>query len=123
MTTTLFNFLKYIFAFSMFLSALAYTVFTTTEVNLGYEEIPNTQTVYNVQTEIPKEVYWSGAQVVGKLYRLTEDNVPVTVGGFTFRTDKDVMNRQQIINLNATYKQDVEFNENGEIEHITFTLQ
>lgn len=123
MFTTNNRFLKYVFAFSMFLTALAYIVFLTTEIHSGFDELPTSQTVYNVHTKIPDEVNWTGAQVVGKLYRLTEDNVPIVVNGMTFSTDVDVMNKQNLIDLHALYNQAVEYDANGKIVKITFTVQ
>lgn len=113
----------FLFAVSMFLSSLAYTVFMTTDINNGFKELPTTETVYNTQLEIPEEVLWTGAQVVGKLYRLTENDYPVVVGTEVFQTDEDVKNKQRFIHLQGLYKLDTILNSDGNIQRIVFTYQ
>ncbi len=113
----------FLFAVSMFLSSVAYTVFLTTDNNKGYRELPTTETVYNTQLEIPKEVLWTGAQVVGKLYRLTENDYPIVVGTEEFNTDEDVKNKQNFIQLQGLYKLDTILNSEGNIQRIVFTYQ
>lgn len=107
----------------MFLSSVAYTVFLTTDVYKGIAEVPTSQTVYNTQLEIPEEVLWTGAQVVGKLYRLTEDDYPIVVGTEVFETDEDVKNKQRYINLQGNYKSETILGSDGNILRIVFTYQ
>mgnify|MGYP006979252251 CR=1 FL=1 len=114
---------KYAFSLIIFIIALAYTVFLTTDAKSGFDELPTTQTVYSVNTKIPKEVNWTGSQVVGKLYRLSEDNIPIVVNGVTFSSDQDVMVNQGIIHLNGLYKQEVEYDTNGKVIRLMFTSQ
>lgn len=123
MTSTIRHSIWFIFGVSMFLSGVAYTVFLTTEVNKGIAEIPTSQTVYNTQLEIPEEVLWTGAQVVGKLYRLTEDDYPIVVGTEIFETDEDVKNKQRYINLQGNYKSETILATDGNIQRIVFTYQ
>ncbi|MCM3390209.1 hypothetical protein LG296_21215 (plasmid) [Ureibacillus chungkukjangi] len=123
MTNPIISMYKYVVSLLLFLGALAYTVFSITETQSAFDELPTHQTVYNVQTQIPEDVYWTGAQVVGKLYRLTEDNVPVVVDGFTYLTDKEVRDNQNLVNLDALYKRKFSFNDKGEIESIYFTTK
>ncbi len=123
MTSTIRHSIWFIFGVSMFLSSVAYTVFLTTEVNKGIAEIPTSQTVYNTQLEIPEEVLWTGAQVVGKLYRLTEDDYPIVVGTEIFETDEDVKNKQRYINLQGNYKSETILATDGNIQRIVFTYQ
>ena len=113
----------YIFAISIFFSSVAYTVFLTTDVKGAFRHVPTTQTVYNEQLEIPKEVLWTGAQVVGKLYRLTEDDYPIIVGTEVFETDEDVINKQKFIDLQGLYKLETELGPDGKIQRIIFTYQ
>lgn len=113
----------YIFAISLFLSSVAYTVFLTTDVKESFKNVPTSQTVYNEQLETPKEVLWTGAQVVGKLYRLTEDDYPIIVGTEVFETDEDVINKQRFIDLQGRYKLKTELAPNGKIQRIIFTYQ
>lgn len=123
MTKTTTEAFEFIFAVFIFLSALTNIMFSTTDLITAFDEVPTSQTVYNVQTEIPTEVLWTGAQVVGKLYRLTDDNVPIKVGSIVFNTDKDVMQKQNLINLDAEYKQTITYNQNGEPTIILFSIQ
>lgn len=112
-----------IFGVFIFLSALTNIMFSTTDLLKAFDEVPTSQTVYNVQTEIPTEVLWTGAQVVGKLYRLTDDNVPIEVESIVFNTDKDVMQKQDLINLNVEYKQTITYNKDGKPTVIKFQIQ
>lgn len=123
MTKPISDAFEHIFSVFVFLAALTNIMFATTDILSAFDEVPNSQTVYNVQTEIPTEVLWSGAQVVGKLYRLTEDNVPIQVDSTVFNNDKDVMQKQGFINLNAEYQQTIKYNENGEPNLILFTIK
>lgn len=120
------NALNFVFSFSIFLGALAYTVFmTTNEIPAAFDELSTTQTVYHVQTAIPNEesIYLTGVQVVGKLYRLTENHTVIKVDGVLFETDKDLEKQQRYINLKALYKQEFVFNTLGEVNMIMFTIQ
>lgn len=121
--TTARHSLWFLFAFSMFLSSVAYTVFLTTDIYKGLTELPTSETVYNTQLEIPEEVLWTGAQVVGKLYRLTENDYPIIVGTEVFETDEDVKNKQRFINLQGHYKSETILGSDGNILRIVFTYQ
>lgn len=103
--TTARHSLWFLFAFSMFLSSVAYTVFLTTDIYKGLTELPTSETVYNTQLEIPEEVLWTGAQVVGKLYRLTENDYPIIVGTEVFETDEDVKINNVLLTYKATISQ------------------
>lgn len=122
MTKPTVQFFELIFAVFMFLSALVYMLFSTTEAVKSFDELATSQTVYNVQTEIPKEILWTGAQVAGKLYRLTEDAI-VYVDGSAFQTAIDVQNNQKIVDLYANYEQKITVNGEGVVEKIEFAKQ
>ncbi|MGE7843530.1 hypothetical protein ACQKNX_22475 [Lysinibacillus sp. NPDC093712] len=98
-------------------------MFLITDVKESFRHVPTSETVYNMQLETPSEVLWTGAQVVGKLYRLTEGDYPIVVGSEVFETDADVMNKQQYVNLQGLYKMKTEFRPDGNIKSVIFTYQ
>ncbi|MBD8523758.1 hypothetical protein [Lysinibacillus fusiformis] len=104
-------------------TALAYTVYLGTEVKDTFDDIPTTQTVYNVQTKIPEEVLWTGSQLVGKLYRLTEEDYPIQVGSVVFSTDEDVQKYQHLISLKSSYKSKVILDSEGQLTKLVFEIQ
>lgn len=112
------------FASMIFLAALVYMIYQTTDIAPAFDEIaPSQATVYSIQRDIPNEedVAWTGAQVVGKLYRLTEDDVEIRVNGVSFRTDADVIRLGDTINKYSKYTQSVSYDTNGKMTMIDFT--
>lgn len=107
----------------MTLGALAYTVYDTIDNKEAFDSIPTNQTVYNVQTEIPQEVLWTGSQIVGKLYRLTEEAYPIQVGTLVFTTDEDVSDYQHLISLTASYKETIQIDTEGKPSGLLFEIQ
>lgn len=113
--------LELIFSIFLLLSALVYIVFYTTETVPAFDEIEKAnETVFIKETEIPTKVAWTGAQVVGKLYRLNEDNVSITVNTLNFKTDEDVMNLVSLIDTTAQYESSFTYDANGKIQHVQF---
>ncbi|SPU40647.1 Uncharacterised protein [Lysinibacillus capsici] len=104
-------------------ASLAYTVYLGTDVKDAFDDIPTTQTVYNVQTKIPEEVLWTGSQLVGKLYRLTEEDYPIQVGSLVFSTDADVEKYQHFISLTSSYKSKVILDNEGTPTKLVFEIQ
>lgn len=104
-------------------ASLAYTVYLGTDVKDAFDDIPTTQTVYNVQTKIPEEVLWTGSQLVGKLYRLTEEDYPIQVGSLVFSTDADVEKYQHLISLTSSYKSKVILDNEGTPTKLVFEIQ
>lgn len=113
--------LELIFSIFLLLSALVYIVFYTTETVPAFDEIKKAnETVFIKETEIPQKIAWTGAQVVGKLYRLNEDNVTITVNTLNFATDEDVMNLASLIDTRAQYESSFTYDTDGNIQHIQF---
>ena len=104
-------------------ASLAYTVYLGTDVKDAFDDIPTTQTVYNVQTKITEEVLWTGSQLVGKLYRLTEEDYPIQVGSLVFSTDADVEKYQHLISLTSSYKSKVILDNEGTPTKLVFEIQ
>lgn len=119
-TSAYFNF---IFAVFMMVTALAYTFWSMTDWPDAYELVPSASTVFIEETKIPKEVTWTGNQVVAKLYRLSEENIPIEVNGRLFQYEADVKNFQSTIPLNATYNKEIILSETGKVAKIIFTQQ
>lgn len=111
------------FAFSVLItmSALAYTFWSMTEWSGAYDHVPTHHTVYIEDTQIPEEVKWTGNQVVAKLYRLTDEGVPIVVDGRLFQSDLDVKKFQSTISLQKKYQQSIEWDGTGKFSKIIFT--
>ncbi|USK57796.1 hypothetical protein LIS82_27885 (plasmid) [Cytobacillus solani] len=123
MTKTISTFINFSFAALMMVTALAYPFWSMTDWPKAYELVPSAATVYIEETKIPEEVTWTGNQVVAKLYRLSEENIPIEVNGRLFQYESEVKQFQSTVPLNALYKKQIELNETGNVAKIIFTLQ
>ena len=121
MNTATFKALGFGFSLVLFTTALGYMIYQSTEIAPSFKELKEANaTVFILDTDIPKEVYWTGEQVVGKLYRLTEEDISIFVNGFEFKTDKEVKENMSLVNLNAYYKESVQI-DSGIVVSIEFT--
>lgn len=110
-------------AFSVFvmMAALANVVWSMTAWATSYDYIPTGTTVFIEDTKIPEEINWTGDQVVAKLYRLNEENVPIVVDGRLFQSDLDVKTYQSTVSLQGKYKKTIEWDSSGQYSKIIFT--
>lgn len=115
--------MEFVFAVFMVLAALAYTFWSMTDWPKAYEIVPSAATVFIEDTKIPVETTWSGNQVVTKLYRLSEENVPIEVDGRLFQREADVKKFQSIVPLDATYIKTLVLNDTGKVVKLIFTQQ
>lgn len=123
MNTSIRFYLNFSLAVLLTVAALAYTFWSMTEWPEKYELVPSAATVFVEKTEIPKEVPWSGTQVVAKLYQLSEeDELTITVDGFSFDSIEDVEENQWRVHLDGQYLQDIVMTD-GEITSIVFSLK
>lgn len=121
MNTSSQNIIKLAFATFVFAIALSYALSSILETQKEFEYSPGTEdTVYSKQTKIPEEVRFSGAEVIGSIYKLSLDGIAVTVDGIAFNTPKDLKDKQITILKNATYSQIVNFKPDGSIADITY---
>ncbi|WP_156422722.1 hypothetical protein [Bacillus sp. FJAT-29937] len=88
-----------------------------------FELVPSAATVFIEDTQIPEEVTWSGDQVVAKLYRLSNENIPIEVNGRLFQSEADVIQHQNAVSLNARYAKSFVFTHTGRVSKIVFTQQ
>lgn len=123
MTKTVSDAIYMVFSLIVFLAAFSLVVYESSGAINNYDELPGSETVYTVNTKIPKEVLWTGAQVVGKLYRISEDDIPIQVDAVVFQTDKDVMDYQTTVHLQANYKQSIDYDNQGNPVKVSFTIQ
>lgn len=109
----------------VFCFALAYTVSTITSVSTEFNQVPEArETVYILDTEIPEEVHFTGAEVIGSLYKLNfEDNLQVNIDGVVIRNSKEFSKRQSVLNLTAEYKQTLIFGNEGNVQTIFYNIQ
>lgn len=123
MTKTISDFINFSFGALMMVTALAYTFWSMTDWPKAYELVPSAATVFIEETKIPEEVTWTGNQVVAKLYRLSEENIPVEVNGRLFQYESEVKQFQSTVPLNALYKKEIKLNKTGNVTKIIFTQQ
>lgn len=106
----------------LFVITLAYALSPITNIQKEFEVSPGTiDTVYSVQTKIPEEVLFNGAEVISSIYKLNLDGITVEVNGVTFSTPKDVKDKLNYISSYTKYSQSVVFDANGEVAYITYT--
>jgi len=110
------------FSFYVFLTlaALAYTFWSMIDWPKAFEEVPTAETVFIEQTKIPEKVTRTGDQVVTKLYRLSQEGVPIEVDGQLYRTDLDVKKFQSRVLLNAKYEEQHVIDADGTISKVIF---
>ncbi|MGF9975483.1 hypothetical protein [Viridibacillus arvi] len=103
-----------------FVATLSYVVWTYLELPSSFDALQGPETVYMEEIKIPEEVLWTGSQVVAKLYRINDNEVPITVNGRVFNNDADVMKNQKKVDLKSTYSMKIGYDHDGEISEIVF---
>ncbi|WP_186806990.1 hypothetical protein [Rummeliibacillus stabekisii] len=63
---------------------------------------------------------WSGVQVIAKIYRIGDDEVPIKVDGITFSDESDLKNKQSKINVKQHYYQEIKYDDDGNKSEIVF---
>lgn len=111
----------FIFAVFITITALAYTFWSMTDWPNAYDHVPSGATVFIEDTKIPEAINWTGAQVVTKLYRLTDEGVPIVVDGRLFQSELDVKKFQSTVLLQGMYAQSIEWDATGKVGKIIFT--
>lgn len=107
----------------LFSIGLAYTVSTITQASAEFDQVQeHERSPYFKKTEIPEEILLTGAQVIGSLYKLSFEEVTVNVNGVVFNNAKEFNEKQDYILLHANYKQTFEFNHDGSINTIYYTI-
>lgn len=112
--------MEFVFALSITLITLAHTFWTMTTWPDYFELIPSAATVFVEQTAIPEEVPWTGAQVVAKLYQLSDDEIPIVVDVFLFQSEEDVRLNQHVVLLTDSYTREILINGSGQVTKIIF---
>jgi hypothetical protein len=123
MTKTITAYFQFVFAVLLMVTALAYTFWSMTDWPDAYELVPSAATVYIQETKIPEEVTWTGEQVVAKLYRLSEENIPIEVNGRLYQSEADVKNYQNLVALNGEYRKSMVLDSTGSVSKIILTKQ
>ncbi|MER2005894.1 MAG: hypothetical protein ABS939_00460 [Psychrobacillus sp.] len=121
MNETVTSTMGFIFAVFITLTALAYTFWSMTDWPDAYDQVPSGATVFIEDTKIPEAINWTGDQVVTKLYRLTDEGVPIVVDGRLFQSELDVKKFQSTIPLQNMYAQSIEWDATGKVGKIIFT--
>lgn len=107
----------------LFSIGLAYTVSTITQASAEFNQVQeHERSPYIKKTEIPEEILLTGAQVIGSLYKLSFDEVTVNINGVVLENAKEFSEKQDYILLNANYKQTFDFNNDGSINTIYYTI-
>ncbi|MFG3613468.1 hypothetical protein [Rummeliibacillus stabekisii] len=105
----------------LFLAAATYIVYSFLELPKAYDNLKGSETVYLQDSEVPAtKDLWSGVQVIAKIYRIGDDEVPVTVNGMTFKNDSDLKNKQSKIDIKKHYYQEIKYDDDGNLSEIVF---
>lgn len=120
MTTSNIHLLQFIMAVFLTLASLTYTFWDMTNWPKSYELVSDAATVYVEDTQIPKEILWTGTQVVTKVHRLGDELVPIEVDAVSFRTEEDVLSKSNQIPLVKEYIQEIELDGEGNVTKIKF---
>lgn len=108
----------------LFTAGLAYTVSTITQVSAEFDEIQDHErSPYFMETNIPEEILFTGAEVIGSLNKLNFEGLTVNLNGVLFNNAKEFNDKQHYISTYAYYKQTFDFNTDGSVKTIYFTLQ
>ncbi len=108
----------------LFAITLAYALSPITNIQKEFEISPGTvDTVYSVQTKIPEEVLFSGAEVISSIYKLNLDGITVKVNGTTFSTPKDVKDKLSYISKYANYSQSITYDTKGKVAYISYVTK
>ena len=123
MTKMLDHYIGFALALILTMASLAYTFWSMTEWPDNFELVPSAATVFVEQTDIPKDVPWTGSQVVAKIYELSGGTIPVEVDGVAFNDELDILHKQSAVRLYNDYLMNISYNGSGQIELIKFTTK
>ncbi|MCM3317972.1 hypothetical protein M3603_15240 [Rummeliibacillus stabekisii] len=105
----------------LFLAAATYIVYSFLDLPKIYDVLKGPETVYMQESEVPAtEDLWSGVQVIAKIYRIGDDEVPITVDGVTFKDESDLKNKQSNIDVKKHYYEEIKYDDDGNISEIVF---
>ncbi|GEL05559.1 hypothetical protein [Rummeliibacillus stabekisii] len=105
----------------LFLAAATYIVYSFLELPKLYDNLKGSETVYIQDSKVPEsDDLWSGVQVIAKIYRIGDDEVPIKVDGITFSDESDLKNKQSKINVKQHYYQEIKYDDDGNKSEIVF---
>lgn len=105
----------------LFISISTYIVYTFIDTPKNFNELTQKDTFYMTSSkEMPEADIWSGSEVVAKLYRIADDNVPIRVDNRLYNTEADVKAHQSKVPLAANYIFSLNYNDEGSISEIVF---
>lgn len=120
MTSSNIHLLQFIMAVLLTLASLTYTFWDMTNWPKSYELVSDAATVFIEDTKIPKEILWTGSQVITKVHHLGEELVPIEVDAVSFRIEEDVISKSSQISLLNKYSQEIELDGEGNVTKIIF---
>lgn len=120
MSTQIIGYMKLAIGLLLMLTALSLTIWTVVEIGKGSEAVKGRDTVYIERTEIPQEVYWTGAQVIAKMQQIEVDDVIIDVDGFIFQTEKSVKDYQNVVVLSREYQMTTNIDSSGDVTRIIY---
>jgi hypothetical protein len=101
-------------AATFFIFGLAYALSTITILSAEFDEAKGTEgTTFIKETEIPEEVTYSGAEVIGSLYKLNFDEIMVDFEGQSIISTKDFNRLQPTIGPTNRYSMNFVSNNDG----------
>lgn len=104
----------------IFIAILSYFVYSFVTVPHKFTELQAVNEVYVQNNDIPENEYLTGSQVIGKLYRISEEGIAIKVDGLLFENDKDVKKNQNQIDTKSQYKMTLTYGVEGKVTSITY---
>lgn len=104
----------------IFLGVVTYIIYSFLDLPKAFDDLKGPETVYIQEQEIPKADLWSGEQVIGLIYRIGDDEVPITVDGIKFESDSDLKENQSKVDLQKKYIEEIKYDNEGIISEIVF---
>lgn len=105
----------------LFLGIATYIFYTFLETPKNFNDLTDKETTYLVDRSVPAgSDFWTGSEVIAKLYRIDDDKVPIKVDNRTFENEKDVKKFQNKVAAAAQYDFNVSYNQDGNLSEIVF---
>lgn len=109
----------------IFIIGLTYALSSITANQEHFENSPGTEgTVFYERTEIPKEILFTGYEVVSSIYKLNfDEGFTVQVDSLSFSTPKDIKDKLALIPTQLEYSQSISYAADGSISTILYVSQ
>lgn len=109
--------------FFLTLSALGVTVWMLMDWGKEFDGVKENDAVYVEQIEIPKEVLYTGSQVIVKTFKAEEEEIVVVVNGVEIKTEKDAEMYQSSIPVTRMYSSTTVVDSKGNVTKVNYRVK